>query len=110
MSTDELKAKLMTQAEAVIDEILAKKKPVEQMSLRDIVALALESGQQLEEAVLKTLSNEQPDTASSAVVCAQCGGRLHAKGKRGRDVVTAAGELRFEREYYYMSHPEFSEG
>jgi hypothetical protein len=103
MSTEELKAKLMGQAEAIIDGILAKKKPTEQMTLEDIVALALESGQQVEAVVLKALSNGQADEGSGPLVCAECGGRLHYKGKRGRDVVTAAGELRLERAYYYCT-------
>lgn len=103
MNTEDLRSKLVAQAEAVIEGILAKKKPVEQMTLRDIVALAQESGQQLEEAVLKTLSNEQADETSPAVGCAKCGAPMHYKGKRRRDVVTAAGEQRLEREYYYCA-------
>ena len=71
--------------------------------MREIVELALESGQEVEGVVLKGLSNEQSEGPTGEVLCEQCGRRMHHKGKRWRDVVTSAGETRIERDYYYCA-------
>ena len=101
MNKEELKAKLLSEAEAVIEAMLGKKGPREQMTMREIVALALESGQQVEAAVVGVLSQESAARPQEEIVCEQCGRRMHDKGKRLRDIVTSAGEARLERDYYY---------
>lgn len=101
MKREELRAKLLAKAEAAIDEILAKQGPTEQMTMRDIETLALDSGRRIEEAMVEVLTHEHESKLE--MVCEVCGGRMHYKGKRLRDVVTAAGETRFERAYYYCA-------
>jgi len=104
MNKEELKAKLLAEAEASIERMLGRKGYDEQMTLREIVALAHESGRQIEEAVLEALSQEQAEGRQSVMLCEQCGRRMQRKGKRGRAVVTSAGETRLERDYYYCAH------
>ena len=104
MNKEQLKWKLLAEAEAAIENILANKGLDEQMTLREIVALAHESGQKMEGAVLEVLTKEQTKGPVEEVVCEQCGRRMHHKGKRKREVVTSAGETRIEREYYYCAH------
>ena len=103
MSKEKLKAKLLAEAEVAIEAMLAKQGAAEQMTMREIVGLAVESGQQIEAAVVKALSHEQAEGPKQVMVCEKCGKRLHHKGKRVRDVVTSAGEIRLERDYYYCA-------
>ena len=102
MQREELRAKRLAKAEAAIDEVLAKQGATDPMSLRDIERLALDSGQRMEEAMVEVLTHEYEPKLD--MVCEGCGRRMHYKGNRLRDVVTAAGETRFERAYYYCAH------
>ncbi len=102
MTPEELKAHLMAQAEAMIDELLARKPKVKDMTLRDIEQLAIGSGRDFREAVLKSLAEESSQgEAREARRCPECGQVMHYKGKRGKEVVTEAGEVHVERDYYY---------
>ncbi len=60
--------------------------------MREIVALALESGQQMEAAVVEVLSHEQAGEPREGMTCVRFGRRMDYKGKRLRDIVTSAGE------------------
>lgn len=102
MSTEELKAKLLAEAETVIDGMLSKQQSVAQMNLREIVALAQESGRQVATAVVSALS-QAGSNEKQVVSCEQCGQVMACKGKRSRDIVTSAGALRLERDYYYCA-------
>src|SRR5579859_4966708 len=104
MNKAELKAKLLAEAEAAIEKVLGNKGAQETLTLREIVALAHESGQRMEGAVLEALTQEQAKGPGEEVVCERCGKRMQHKGKRQRDIVTSAGETRIEREYYYCAH------
>jgi hypothetical protein len=105
VNPEELKAHLMAQAEAMIDELLARKPKVEDMTLSDIEQLAIGGGREFREAVLASLVEESSQSeAREAVRCPECGEGMHYKGKRGRDVVTEAGEAHVERDYYYCPH------
>ena len=101
MKREELRAKLLAKAEAAIDEVLAKQGPTEQMTLGDMERVALDSGQRIEEAIVEVLT--QAHEPKLALVCEVCGRRMHYKGRRMRDMVIAAGEIRFERAYYYCA-------
>ena len=100
----EIKARLMAQAEAMIDELLATRKAPEEASLEDIEQAALGIGERLEQAVTAELVQD-----SAAVVerdwptCPRCGARLKAKGKRRQRIVTETGEVTVEREYYHCA-------
>lgn len=102
MTPEELKAHLMRQAEALIDDLLARKPTAEAITLSDIEQLAIGGGQEFRETVLKGLAQESSQSESRETVeCPTCGQAMHYKGKRGKDVVTEAGEVRVERNYYY---------
>ena len=104
MSQDELKARLMAEAEAAIDKILANKPAGEDITLSEIEQLALSGGKEFREAVLGNLVEEgQASPAKEAINCPECGATMHYKGKRTKPVVTEAGEVRVERDYYYCA-------
>lgn len=102
MTPEELKAYLMAQAEAMIDDVLAQKPKAEAITLSEIEQLAMRGGRDFREAVLKSLVEESIQHETRAAVrCSECGQVMHYKGKRGKAVVTEAGEIQVERDYYY---------
>jgi hypothetical protein len=104
VNQDELKARLMAEAEATIDKILANKPVGEDITLSEIEQLAMSGGKAFREAVLGNLVEEgQAGRAKEAVNCPQCGASMHYKGKRTKPLVTEAGEVRVERDYYYCA-------
>jgi len=104
-SREELKARLLAQAEAAIDEMLAKKKAPAVASLADIEHVAEQAGDTIAEAITAALLNESgQELAATWPTCPTCGKRLLAKGKRPRRVVTESGEAIIVRDYYYCRH------
>lgn len=102
--TPELKARLMAQAEALIDELLTHRKPVQDTTLADIEQAVLGIGQRLQQALTVELVNAQGKVVEpTGQTCPQCGGKLKAKGKRTRRVVTETGEVSLTREYYHCA-------
>ena len=86
MNKAEIRAKVLAEAEAAIDGILGKSGPVEDMTMGDIVRLALASGQQVEAAVVEALSQAAAGETKAGLVCEECGRAMHYKGRRLRDV------------------------
>jgi hypothetical protein len=104
VNQDELKARLKAEAEAVIDQILANKPAGEDITLSEIEQLALRGGTEFREAVLGNLVEEgQTSVAREKPGCPACGATMHYKGKRTKPLVTEAGEVRVERDYYYCA-------
>ena len=100
-----LKAQLLAQAEAAIDEMLAQKKAPAVASLADIEQIARQTGEKVAEAVTTALLQESgAELTAQWPTCPTCGRRLLAKGKRPRRVVTESGEAVVVREYYYCRH------
>jgi uncharacterized protein with PIN domain len=101
---EKLKAKLMVKAEAVIDELLANRKDPREATLADIEQAVLVAGQQIEQELTEALVTESAlEVEGGWPRCAECGGRMKAKGKRVKRLVTERGEVRLEREYYYCA-------
>lgn len=97
----ELKARLMAEAEAAIETLLAERVAPGAASLADIERVALNAGQQMEEAIATALAAESALELPPWPTCPKCGQKLKNKGKHKRRVVTAVGELEVERTYYY---------
>jgi uncharacterized protein with PIN domain len=98
---EELKARLMAEAEAAIEKLLAERVAPAQASLADIERVALLVGQQMEEAMASALAAESALELPPWPTCPKCGQKMLNKGRRGRRVVTRAGEVAVERTYYY---------
>jgi len=100
-----LKAQLLAQAEAAIDELLAQKKAPAVASLADIERVARQAGDTIQEALTTALLQESgAELTAQWPTCPSCGRRLLAKGKRPRRVVTETGEAVVVRDYYYCRH------
>ncbi len=101
MNQDELKARLLAEAEKAIDEMLAEKPAAGSLSLADIERLALKSGAHFEAGILKELGQEESEVESSHdQICERCGSRMQRRGKSGRRVKTEAGTTHLDRAYY----------
>jgi hypothetical protein len=102
MSPDKerLKAQLMAEAEAAIDRLLAGVSEQEDLQLSDIERLVRAAGQRMMQGftgdLVAAAAQEEEERA-----CPVCGRRMRYKGRKGRDLVTETGEVRFERGYYY---------
>lgn len=100
MNKDELKARLLAEAEKAIDEMLAEKPDPGTLSLADIEHLALKSGAQFEAGILSELGQEESEIESSHdQICERCGSRMQRRGRSGRAVKTEVGTAHFERTY-----------
>lgn len=99
----ELKARLLTKAEAVIEEALATRKLASEATLADIEQSAWRVGQHLAEAVTVELTAESAATVTEWPNCPECGRRMRVKGKRSRTVVLETGEVTVERAYYHCA-------
>jgi len=101
MNKDELKARLLAEAEKAIDEMLAEKPAAGTMSLADIEGLVLKSGAQFEAGALKALGQEESDVESShEQICERCGSVMQRRGRSGRQVMSEVGAAHLERAYY----------
>ena len=104
MNREELKAHLMAQAEAAIEEILERKPDSAAITLTEIEQLALTGGKTFRETVLASLVKDSEQAEGQETVrCPECDQPMHYKGKRPKTIVTEAGEVRIERDYYYCA-------
>ena len=92
-----LRAKLLAQAEAAIDRLLSDERLSEAMTLSDIEAVIGVSEGDFRQGALEEIMTIQQETPTT---CRLCGGKLRAKGKRKKRVVTLRGETDVERTYY----------
>jgi hypothetical protein len=102
MSTQaqELKARMMAEAEAAIDRLLAGAGKPEQLTLSDIERLVRGAGQRVMEEFTRELAEAGAKREEEAV-CPECKGKLRYKGQKERPVVTETGEMCLRRAYYY---------
>ena len=101
MTEEELRARLLAEAEEVINDRLADKPAASQMGLEDIEHWVRRTGQQVQAKLLKELAQASQEAQSSeAPVCERCGSRMQRRGTRPRQVITDVGEMTLERAYY----------
>lgn len=100
MTPEELEARLRAEAEVRIKAMVEDYRNSESKSLAEIEQAALGLGKQMKEAALRGMVEARPDD-EVLTVCPQCGGRLQAKGRRGKWVYTQAGEVQVQRRYAY---------
>lgn len=100
---DELKRRLMAQAEAAIDEMLKARKSPDEITLTEIEQLARMTGEQVMQYVTDELVKTSEDQQDPTLCCPDCGERLHYKGKKDKPVATETGTTTVRRAYYYCT-------
>lgn len=103
-SEEEIKAQLMTEAEAAIDKLLSERKKREEPNLTDIEDMALAFRQELGEKATQVLADSAKGERVPGPKCPTCGQEMRNKGRKRRRVVTRSGEIELERTYYYCEH------
>ena len=98
----EVKAELLKQAEALIDELLDwndQTKAPDFTQIEDVVLkLRKQLGEQMALAVIETQDSQRP---SPGPQCATCQREMHYKDVKGNTVDSRVGTLRLARGYYY---------
>ena len=94
---EELKAKLLAEAEASIEKMLSDKRMSQQMTITEIEDVIGELETDFRQRVLSEVMGEQQ---SETLRCPDCGGQLRNKGKHSKRLVTLRGEAEVERTYY----------
>ncbi len=101
MTNEELRARLLAEAEKAINAMLAENPADNKMTLSDIEWLVGRMEQRVQANVLKELGQASREAHSVEVpVCERCGSRMQRRGMRPRQVVTDVGELTLERASY----------
>lgn len=98
-SNDEMKARLMKEAEELIDRLLSEKKPAEEITLSDIERTAVGVRKQFGAMVAQQLTTDSQRTKEKPD-CPKCGSSMRLKGYRTRRVETEAGEVEVRRANY----------
>src|SRR5579859_5896884 len=101
MKDEELRARLLNEAEKAIDKVLADRPAADKITLRDIERLAVRAGAELSAGVQQALGVEGSQGQSCQEQrCEKCGTLMQRRGQHARQVITEAGRSRLERAYY----------
>lgn len=99
-SKDDLKARLMAEAEAAIEQMLVEREQQGRLTISDIERLARSVGQTLMQDISQELADEESGQAESRM-CPKCGHKMRDKGRKERNIISETGTIRVERAYYY---------
>ena len=94
---DELKAKLLAEAERALEKMLSDERVSQQMTLNEIEDVIGDLESDFRQRVLREVMGDQEEQTK---MCPDCGGRLRNKGKHSKRLVTLRGEVDLERSYY----------
>ena len=98
----DLKAKLMTQAEALIDELVAWTADTPAPTLTQIEDVVLKLRKRLsEQMALAVIGSQDTVRPVPGPVCRTCGGEMHYKDRKTNIVESRVGSLPLGRGYYY---------
>ena len=97
LKKEDLKAKLLAEAEASLEKMLSDERVSEKMTITQIENVIGDLETDFRQRVLTEVMGEQETKWPS---CPDCGGNLRNKGKHTKRVVTLRGETDLERTYY----------
>jgi len=102
---EEIKAKLMEEAEVVIDELLDWEAQTERPTLEQIEQVVLDLRQRLSGRMVAGVVEKQ-DTIRPVPgpTCGECGQEMRYKGTLTKRVLGMTGEIELKRGYYYCTH------
>jgi ribosomal protein L34E len=97
---EQLKAKLMAEVEAMVDEALRRGE--DELTLETIEDIALSTRERVAQSLTGSLVEQQAEARSAELPsCPDCGQPMRPKGRKGRYLRTRSGEIRIERAYFY---------
>lgn len=98
------RARLVKQAESIIDELLDWTDSRPEPNLSEIEEKVLDLRKRFSEEMAREVIEAQ-DTKQPAVgpACPECGREMRYKGQKGVEPQTWVGEVRFERGYYHCA-------
>ena len=103
-SKEAIKGKLMKEAEAVIDELLAWELVTEKPNLSQVEKKVQELRERLSKEMARTVISNQPSVQSvPGPNCTKCDTEMRYKGQKKNTVLSWVGELELERGYYYCA-------
>jgi hypothetical protein len=97
---EDLKARMMAEAERAIDQMLAAAGDPRELMLSDIERVVRTAGQRMMKQFTGGLA-EVAGEQKGCEVCPGCGGKLTHKGFKERNILTETGQVRVKRPYYY---------
>src|SRR5713101_5079206 len=101
MSDEEIRARMLSEAEKAIDKVLAERPAADKITLRDIERLAVRAGTELSAGVQQALGVEgSQGQGSPTQMCEKCGALMQRRGQHSRQVITEAGSSHLERAYF----------
>ena len=104
-SQAEMKAELMKQAEAIIDELIEWQAETEQPDFNQVEAKVLELRQKLSEEMTRvTIEGQGAVRPVPGPPCPDCQREMRYKGLKTNTVSSWVGEITFERGYFYCDH------
>lgn len=104
LTDEELKARMMAEAEEAIDKLLRQKKPAEQITLTEIERLVLKAREEVGEGLTTILVAESAAVGQvPGPACPECGREMHYKGLKSKRVISETGEVQVKRAYYYCA-------
>lgn len=104
-SQAEMKAELMQQAEALIDELIEWQAETEKRNFNQVEEKVVELRKKLsEEMTSVTLEEQEADQPVPGPACPDCQREMRYKVMKANTVSNSVGEVTFERGYYYCDH------
>ena len=101
---EQLKTKLLAEAEAVIDEAVDWHENTQAPSLIEVEEILLKLRKRLSQRMAEIILEDQEATQPvEAPVCPTCGGKMRYKGLKDTTVGSRLGPLRLDRGYYYCA-------
>ena len=99
---EQLKAELMAEAEAAIDELLGWHEDTAAPTLTQVEDMVLELRRRLGERMTEIVVEDQEAVRPvPGPACRRCGREMHYKGMKEVTVEGRTGRVRLERGYYY---------
>jgi len=104
LTDQELEARMMVEAQAAIREMLAQKRPADEITLTEIEGLVRRAGQQIMTQMTVVLVEDSSDQQQvPGPVCDGCGQEMAYKGHKSKNLTTDTGEAALSRAHYYCA-------
>jgi len=99
-----MKAKLMKEAETIIDELIAWNKETDKPNLRQVEEVIVKLRQKMSEQMAqKVIKGQESVYPVPGPVCDGCGKEMNYKGHKKKSITSWVGEVALERGYYYCN-------